>query len=185
MCSQTSKAWPLSSSHLEQQHMTSGQKGSTLPDVEPRVLASSSIRENDCGSSLEEAGETPKTYPSNSQNTIHTIQAIIDSSGWFHLLLLKFKYSLEGLNAEFLSIICAEQLRLWGLFPVGMAHGMQGRKQLLAILPSSATGTSEMLLSFSSCFDPQGRLKSPELWSLRKEEALVAAHFIFCFGNMV
>ena len=50
---------------MEQQR-TSGQKVSTLPDVEARVLASSSTRENDCGSSLEEAGVTPETYYSNS-----------------------------------------------------------------------------------------------------------------------
>lgn len=43
-----------------QQHMTSGQKVSTPPDVEARVLAFSSIREKECGSSLEEAGETQR-----------------------------------------------------------------------------------------------------------------------------
>ena len=60
-----------------------------------------------------------------------------------------------------------------------MAHGMQGRKQLPAILPSSAPVTSQMLVSFSSCLDAQGRLNFPELWKLRKEQVLVASHFIF------
>lgn len=46
--------------------MTSGQRVSTLPEVEAKVLASSGIRESDCGSSLEEAGETPETHPSHS-----------------------------------------------------------------------------------------------------------------------
>lgn len=87
---------------------------------------------------------------------------------------------------EFLSIIYPEQLKFWGLFPVGMSHGLQGRKELPAISSSSGAKISVMLVGCSSYLDPAGELKFPQLWDHRKEKVLAGSRFIFlCFGNMV
>lgn len=105
-----------------------------------------------------------------------------------NVLLLKFKYSPEGIRPT-LKCKIPQHYLCWvaeALGPLSSWNGPRDAgKEADASPPSSGTRTSEMLVSFSFYLDPRAGLKFPQLWDLRKEEVLAASELSFCFGNMV